>query len=117
MDTLKNRAIEATARFLECRSYEIVDRPQDGEADIVARDAQEDALVFVEVKAHTSPGSGFPEAEVSDRAKREAGALTWLQSHPETVDTTVRFDKVDLLIVASDRALVRHHINCLAVAC
>lgn len=59
---------------------------------------------------------GFPRerSEEDRRAAREASALAYLAEHDVT-DMMVRFDTVSLVVLGSDRALVRHHINCLSV--
>lgn len=110
---LGRRGEEAAARYLDRRGYEIVARNWQcaaGEADIVARDG--DALVFVEVKTRSSCEQGMP-AEAVTRAKRdryERIAALYLQGNDVT-DVPVRFDIVSLLVVAPERAMVRHHIN------
>lgn len=113
---LGRRGEEAAARFLIRRGYEIVERNWTcaaGEADIIARDG--DWIVFVEVKTRTSVEKGFP-SEAVDARKRERYeriAALFLAGYDE-VDVPVRFDVVALLVVAPDRALVRHHINAFA---
>ncbi len=111
------RGEEAAARFLVSKGYDIVARNWScfaGEVDIVARD--EKNLVFVEVKTRSSIEKGFPSEAVT-RAKRERYekiALAYLADHDE-VGLTVRFDVIALVAVASDRALIRHHINAFGV--
>lgn len=114
---LGRRGEDAAARFLDKRGYEIVDRNWKcfaGEADIVARDG--DSLVFVEVKTRSNCDKGFP-AEAVNKAKRERYekiALAYLQDH-EVSDIAVRFDVVAIVVIATDRALIRHHINAFSV--
>ena len=108
---LGRRGEDAAARFLDRRGYEIVNRNWKcfaGEADIVARDG--DSLVFVEVK------TGFPSEAVtkSKRERYEKIALAYIQDH-EVADIAVRFDVVAIVVVSSDRALIRHHINAFSV--
>ena len=94
-------------------SYEIVERNWTcaaGEADIIARD--DDAVVFVEVKTRSSCDCGMP-AEAVDEAKRdryERIAALFLQGY-DVVDVPVRFDIVSIVVIAPDRAMIRHHIN------
>lgn len=107
------RGEEAAVCFLKRRGYEILDRNwvcKEGEADIVARD--DDALVFIEVKTRTNIEMGLP-SEAVDEAKRsryEKIAARYLQNYEE-VDIPVRFDVIAILVVAKDRALIRHHVN------
>ena len=114
---LGRRGEDAAARFLHKRGYDIVERNWScfaGEADIVARDG--DTLVFVEVKTRANCEKGFP-AEAVTRQKRERYekiALAYLQDH-EVADLTIRFDVVAIVVIATDRALIRHHINAFSV--
>ncbi len=107
------RGERAAVRFLERRGYEIVDqnwRCNAGEVDIVARD--QDTIVFVEVKTRASIDAGLPEEAIDDEKRRryEMLAAHYLHGH-DTGEVPVRFDVIALLVVAPDRALVRHHIN------
>lgn len=105
------RGEDAAARYLELLGYEVLERNWTcpaGEADIIARD--ECTLVFVEVKTRTSFEKGFPSEAVGPekRARYEQIACWYLRDY-ECVDIPVRFDVVALLVVAHDRAFVRHY--------
>lgn len=114
--TLKQQAIESAARFLAHKGYDILETGWTcaaGTADIVARDG--DALVFVDVRTRVGaeqcmPAPGVPAEE---RDSREKVAAFFLAGYAE-VGMLIRFDDISLLILAEDRALVRHHVNCLA---
>lgn len=46
----------------------------------------------------------------------EINAAKWPGQHgddPENVEVTIRFDSIAMLVIGEDRALLRHHINCL----
>lgn len=112
------RGEEAAARFLVHRGYEILERNWTctaGEADIVARDG--DAIVFVEVKTRSDSSMGFPAEAVTakKRQRYERIACLYLERH-ELTDVLVRFDVISLVAIATDRALIRHHINAWAEA-
>ena len=113
---LGRRGEDAAARFLYRHGYEILERNWTcaaGEADIIARDG--DWVVFVEVKTRTSIDKGFP-SEAVDRRKRskyEKIAALFLAQY-DVVDVPVRFDVVSLVVVAENRAMLRHHINAFA---
>lgn len=111
------RGENAAARYLKGRGYEILDRNWTcpaGEADIVAEDAG--TLVFIEVKTRSNIDKGFP-AEAVDARKRSRyeKIAAWYLKESELVDIPVRFDIVALLVVAEDRALLRHYCNAFAM--
>ncbi|MCL2826508.1 MAG: YraN family protein [Eggerthellaceae bacterium] len=104
---------EAAVSFLKSRGYCIRDRNWKclgGEVDIVAED--EEALVFIEVKTRESCEYGFPEeaVDLKKRKRYEKIAGFYLQDH-EVDDKCVRFDVVSILVVAPQRAFLRHHKN------
>lgn len=107
------RGEDASARYLEALGYEVLERNWKcpaGEADIIALD--ECTIVFVEVKTRTSLSKGFPSEAVDPEKRRryEKIACWYLKDH-DFVDMPVRFDVIALMIVAQDRALVRHYLN------
>ncbi|RNL48446.1 YraN family protein [Paraeggerthella hongkongensis] len=110
---LGKRGEDAAARFLYRRGYEIVERNwtcSAGEADIIARD--EEWVVFVEVKTRSSCEKGFPsEAVDPEKRKRYENIAALFLRDYDVVDVPVRFDVVSIVLVAPDRAMIRHHIN------
>lgn len=113
--TLQEKAVEAAARFLRIRGYEMLAtewRPREakGAIDLVARDPESDELVFVDVAARKHPGEGFGGWR-NDRKSMEALAVSWLAESGFGESVGVRFDKIGLVVVGEDRALLRHHIN------
>ena len=111
------RGENAAARYLVIKGLEILERNWTcpaGEADIIARDGC--CLVFCEVKTRTSLEKGLPCEAVTceKRHKYERIAGYFLKEYDYT-DMCVRFDIVDLLVVADDRALVRHFKNAYGV--
>ena len=114
MEALNEKAIEAAARFLERKGCEVTDRRWEGPEgigpiDLVAVDDGE--LVFVDVVARRST-AGFPEAHIG-RELREILAAKWLGEHGEEYcNQPIRFDDVAMMVMDSNRALLRHHVNC-----
>lgn len=103
----------AAAKFLKNKGYEILNKNWTcplGEIDIVA--LHEDVLVFVEVKTRHNIRTGLPEDAVGPkkRKKYESMAAMYLQDN-DYVDMAVRFDVIGILVIKSDRALIRHHVN------
>ncbi|MEG0476741.1 MAG: YraN family protein [Raoultibacter sp.] len=116
--TLGARGEHAAVLFLERRGYEIIERNwvcPGGEADIIARD-DDDCLVFIEVKTRSGAEKGFPSEAVTaaKRARYEKIATYYLAQHP-LEDVYVRFDVVSIVVVAPERAFIRHHINAFGV--
>ena len=115
---LGRRGEDAAAWYLLCRGYEILERNWKcfvGEADLIVRDGC--CLVFVEVKTRRNVEKGFP-AEAVDAAKRdkyEKIALAYLAEYPY-VDIPVRFDVISIVVIAPDRAFVRHHVGAFSAA-
>lgn len=114
---LGKRGEDAAVRFLNRRGYDIVERNWTclaGEADIIARDG--DAVVFVEVKTRSSCEKGFPSEAVdaNKRERYERIAALFLQNF-EVSNVAVRFDIISIVLIAPDRALIRHHINAFSV--
>lgn len=108
---------DAAVKFLENKSYEIIDRNwkcKMGEADIVA--INDDTLVFIEVKTRSNLTTGLPEDAVGPkkRKKYECIAAMYLQDH-DFVDMQVRFDVIAILVINESRAMIRHHVNAFGI--
>ncbi len=114
MKDLLERAIKASATFLERRGYEILDRnwSNGGSAiDIVARD-EDGVIVVVDVKARVGADKGFPIDTEASRERLESAAAQWLAEHDdEPVDISVRFDAISMMVIDDSRAFLRHHVN------
>ncbi|HEY5540156.1 MAG TPA: YraN family protein [Coriobacteriia bacterium] len=108
---LGERGEDAAAAFLERAGMTVVERNwrcQAGEIDIVGLD--DDAIVFVEVKTRRTVNKGTPEEAVTPAKRRRYAKLAaaYLQTAGLS-DVPVRFDVITLLVIAEDRALLRHH--------
>lgn len=117
-EKIQERAIEAAAKFVDRRGYEVLDRAWSAEegisVDLVARDG--DAIVFIDVAAREGIDKGLPEEDpVGCRQRMEIAAARWLAEHAEELaDVTVRFDLIALMVIDEKRALLRHHVNALS---
>ena len=83
-------------------------RCADGELDIVA--AENDTLVFVEVKTRSSVAFGDPAEAVqpAKAARVRRLAVGWLVEHPEPYWPQIRFDVVAVVRRGPDGPVVRH---------
>lgn len=108
--SLKQRGEDAAAAYLERVGICVVERKwrcDAGVIDIIAFDG--DTLVVVDVKTSKAAGqkvSQVVSAAVARRIRRLA--KTYIE-YADLEDVSWRYDRVDLLIVAEDRALLRHH--------
>ena len=108
---LGERGEDAAAAFLERAGMTVIERNwrcTAGEIDIIALDDQ--TIVLVEVKTRRTVSKGTPEEAVSPAKRRRYIKLAeaYLQSAGVT-NVAVRFDVIALLVIAEDRALLRHH--------
>lgn len=111
MNKLENRAVEASAAYFRTRGYDVLDvMPAGGAVKIVARDGETDDIVFASVQVRQSASEPAPPEP--QRGKLEAEACEWLAGH-ETLGRC-RFDALLLTVANGERALVRHHVDCLA---
>lgn len=120
--SLSKRARKGVRSFLTKKGYEIVEEDfkfrekKAFRADTIPFVAKNDGdLVFVEVSASTS-SDDFDEIEAGGmtRGDFEAAAFEYLKVN-DLNDASVRFDSICVRFVADDRALIRHHINCMEV--
>lgn len=105
---LQERAVEAAARFIEHKDFELLETswtsPEGITIDLIAND--EDALVFIDVTA-----AEYGEGGKVPRGDMEITAAAWLASSSIEANMGVRFDIIDMLVVSENRALLRHHVN------
>jgi len=109
--TLGQRGEDAAAAFLERTGMTVVERNwrcPAGEIDIVALDGT--TIVLCEVKTRRTASKGTPEEAVTPAKRRRYAKLAaaYLQ-HAGGETTPVRFDVITLLVIAEDRALLRHY--------
>lgn len=112
METINNRAVEASVRFPTSKGYEIVDRSwtaaDDKTIDIIAKD--DDDIEFVNVSANVDT-QRFEDPTIT-REQRESAAAQWLAINGDNlVDIAARFDDIALMIVSGSRAILRHQVN------
>ena len=54
----------------------------------------------------------FHDYSESQIDKMERTAMDWLVHHDERLDVPVRFDAVSVAVLGEQRAMLRHHVNC-----
>lgn len=108
---LGDRGEDAAIAYLERSGMTIVERnwrTGRGEIDVIAIDGEE--LVMCEVKTRRSTAKGTPDDAVTSTKQRRYARLAaeYLQ-HAGLGEQAVRYDVVSILVIAPDRALLRHH--------
>jgi len=107
---LGERGEDAAAAFLERVGMTIVERNwrcPSGEIDIVALDGE--TIVLCEVKSRRTVAKGTPEEAVTPAKRRRYAKLAQAYLlHAGVEPISVRFDVITLLVIAEDRALLRH---------
>ena len=109
---LQEKAVKAATRFIERKGFELLETgwtsPEGTRIDLIASD--EDTLVFIDVTATEYGEGGFEGGKVK-RSDFEIAVASWLAGNSPDGEIQVRFDIIDMLVVSTDRALLRHHIN------
>lgn len=116
--TVRERVLEVSRNYLECRGYELVDGMESGAFDIVAKD--EDGLMHLVSVAH------FGKCDIDEFERRrlltpeeesevERNLIDFAILHGSALGS-VSFvaDRLDIFIHASGRALLRLHSNVLS---
>ncbi len=108
---LGDRGEDAATAYLERVGMTIIERNwrcASGEVDIIALDGDE--LVLCEVKTRRTSSKGSPDEAVTPAKQRRYSRLAaaYIQ-RAGLVDPAVRFDVISILVIAEDRALLRHH--------
>ncbi len=109
--SMKDRGEDAAALYMERVGIAVVERRfacEAGRIDIVARDG--DTLVVVDVattRAGRQGGLWTPTPAKARRVRRLARA--YIEHAGMEESTPWRYDRVDLIVIAADRALLRHH--------
>jgi putative endonuclease len=108
---LGERGEDAAAAFLDRSGMTVVERNwrcSAGEVDIVALDGR--TIVLVEVKTRRTVRKGTPEEAVTPAKRKRYAKLAAAYLQAAGVSAVeLRFDVVTLLVIAEDRALLRHH--------
>ena len=114
--SLKQRGEEAAAAYLERCGIAVFERKWScdaGRIDILAWDG--DVLVLVDVRTRKTSPQGMRQAvsaAVARKVRRTADA--YIES-ADLQEVHWRYDRIDILVIAEDRALLRHHRDAIHV--
>ena len=101
---LNEKATKAAVCFYEKRGYDVADVV--GHFDIIAFDG--DTVVFTDLFVQDCL-----DEPCIDRHEIEVRMVRTLVDNYEWTDRPVRYDRIILLVLGNDRALIKHHINAL----
>jgi len=108
---LGERGEDAAVAYLERSGFTIVERNwrcPSGEIDVIALDGE--TLVLCEVKTRKGVQQGTPEEAVTPAKQKRYKRLAAAYIQFADLDAVeIRFDVITLLVLAEDRALLRHH--------
>ena len=113
---MKDRGEDAAAAYLERVGIAVIERRwscEVGRIDVIAWDG--DTLVIVDVVTRKAGRQGelwSPTPAKVRRVKRLAKA--YMQYADLNGSTLWRYDRIDLLVISADRALLRHHRDALS---
>lgn len=118
-EEIKKKLYKYLRVFLGKKGFNCIEINEDDKKIIAFH---EDNLVFIDV---VISDTGFKECELS-RTEREEYAIKYLLNNSDMVISTkaykennfetVRFDELSCSIYGGDKAMLRHHINCLGGA-
>lgn len=118
--SIESRVLKAAARFMKRHEYELLDTVDDKAIkplfNYVFRDLS-GTVIFVAVDYTTNADEEMPLIEL-DRAAWESKVAAWLVGNAkkhDICDVPLRADTVGIQVLCGDRALIRHHINALAL--
>ena len=117
-NNLFDRAVSASARYLELRGYEVVEQnwsPEGSDESVPLIAYEADVLVFIDVTVRSGFEGFVPESE-TDREAMEILAAKYLAQSDDEPNFEVRFDIISMMVVREDRAMLKHHINAFSVA-
>ncbi len=106
---------ELAVKFLENKGYTIVKRNYrygKGEIDIIAKDPNEDGLVFVEVKSRKSLEFGHPEESINRNKIKQLKRIAELYLFENEIkEILCRFDVIAILMLPGQDPQIDHFIN------
>ena len=117
-NNLIDRAVSASARYLELKGYEVLEQnwsPEGSDESVPLIAYDDDTLVFIDVTVKTGFEGFVPESE-TDREAMEILAARYLAQTDDEPDFEVRFDIISMMVVGESRAMLKHHINAFSEA-
>ena len=112
--------INASAKYLQqVGDYDVLNREWENAAgrwDLVMHEHNDDidTIVFVDVDVRQYDMPAPIDIRDCNRRDMEHRAIAWIDAHRDDIhDVRLRFDRIDLAVIGTDRAIVRHSVNVL----
>ncbi|HAB54380.1 MAG: YraN family protein [Ignavibacteria bacterium RIFOXYB2_FULL_35_12] len=106
---------ELAVELLESKSYTIIKRNYrygKGEIDIIAKDPQEEGLVFIEVKSRKSLEYGSPEEAITKNKIKQLKRIAELYLYENEIkEILCRFDVIAILMLPGEKPQIEHYVN------
>lgn len=110
-DEGENFAVE----LLEAKGYSIIKRNYrygKGEIDIIAKDPNEEGLVFIEVKSRKNLEFGLPEEAITKNKIKQLKRIAELYLYENDIkEILCRFDVIAVLMLSGQKPEIEHYIN------
>lgn len=113
MEDNNNKAMEGIERYLKRSGFIVLDRSWQHSDGFCFIAVEKDELVFIICQLSQNNGKGFPATDLN-RSSLECLAIAYLADHPSCKNYPIRFDLVNLLILNSDKAFLRHQRDALS---
>ena len=106
---------DLAVELLESKGYSIVKRNYrygKGEIDIIAKDPEEEGLVFIEVKSRKSLEYGSPEEAITKNKIKQLKRIAELYLYENEIkEILCRFDVIAILMLPGQKPQIEHFVN------
>jgi len=106
---------ELAVELLVNKGYEIIKRNYrfgKGELDIIAKDPNEEGLVFIEVKSRKSLEYGYPEESITKSKIKQLKRIAELYLFENDIkEILCRFDVIAILMPPGEKPQIQHFVN------
>lgn len=110
-----NRGENLAVELLKSKGYTIIKRNYrfgKGEIDIIAKDPNEEGLIFVEVKSRNSLEFGHPIDSITPNKIKQIKRIAELYLYENDIkETLCRFDVISILNLPGQQPKIEHLVN------
>jgi putative endonuclease len=106
---------DLAVELLESKGYSIVKRNYrygKGEIDIIAKDPEEEGLIFIEVKSRKNLEFGSPEEAITKNKIKQLKRIAELYLYENEIkEILCRFDVIAILMLPGKKPQIEHFVN------